>query len=86
MWPPPYLKPPVERCDACGVSFYLWPERYRVRLLVRGGPFDRLVFKKLHLCPNCLAELRRDKWIHRHFRVRYRKMRPLHAARLRQEP
>ncbi len=71
-----WMRPPITRCDVCRRSLYM-ARRYRVYLVVREGPFRDTVFKKVHVCEECLSRLRADRWLNERFKVRYRKMPPL---------
>jgi len=63
----------IEKCSICGVMLYNIP-RYRVYLILRKGPLEGVMFKKLHVCDKCLECLKRDQDVRKVFKLRYRKM------------
>ena len=71
--------PPANRCDLCGRDLYL-AERYHVKLVLRRGALKGQVLKTLHLCRNCLENLKRDKKLARKLKIKYYKMPTLGAT------
>jgi ribosome-binding protein aMBF1 (putative translation factor) len=67
------LKPPITRCELCGRSLY-GEERYHVRIVLRQGPLRGATVKVLHVCKDCLLQLKNDRELARKFKIKYYRM------------
>lgn len=69
---PPYWKPPVDACDLCGASLYC-RGRWLVKIYVK-TPAGPIRLKTLHLCRECLKQVKQALRKNKKVIIKRRKM------------
>ena len=69
---PPYWKEPIDTCDLCGRNLYCM-DRWLVKIYVK-TPAGPIRLKTLHLCRECLNQLKQSLRKNKRVMIKRRKM------------